>query len=56
MPAPDPEQRAQRYARIREQLRELLVKTDDPVARMATVAAGLEAIVALMLSGEPLAR
>ncbi len=41
MPAPASEQRAQRYARIREQLRELLLKTDDPVARMATVAAVL---------------
>lgn len=30
-----------RYARIVDQLRELLKKTDDPVARMATVAAVL---------------
>lgn len=33
------EKKSGRYARIREQLSELLVKTDDPLARMASVIA-----------------
>jgi L-methionine (R)-S-oxide reductase len=43
MPAsvPGPGQRAERYARIVEQLRELFQKTDDPIARMATAVAVL---------------
>ena len=41
MTASAPGQRAERYARVTEQLRELLLKTDDPIARMATVVAVL---------------
>ena len=37
--APATGSRAERYGRIMEQLRELLPKTDDSVARMATVVA-----------------
>jgi len=39
MPAMDKEKKVARYQRLREQLAALLGKTDDPLARMATIAA-----------------
>jgi L-methionine (R)-S-oxide reductase len=41
MAATSPDQLAARYARIADQLRELFLKTGDPVARMATTVAVL---------------
>ena len=41
MAATSPEQLAARYARIAGQLRELFLKTSDPIARMATTVAVL---------------
>ncbi len=41
MTTPAPGLRGERYVRIMEQLRGLLLKTDDPIARMATVVAVL---------------
>jgi len=39
----DPRVKRERYERIKSQLHELLAKTSDPVARMATIAAVLHA-------------
>lgn len=41
MTTPVPRLRGERYARVTKQLDELLRKTDDPIARMATVVAVL---------------
>ena len=37
----DDKKKAGRYSRIHKQLKELVIKTDDPVARMASVCAVL---------------
>jgi len=42
----DPERKGSRYDRVAEQLRELFVSTQDPMARMATAAALLHAKMA----------
>lgn len=42
----DAERKRERYGRVAQQLRELFVSTEDPIARMATAAALLHAKIA----------